>query len=157
MTGPILSQGLSAAGMHNAPMRLSFLALLLTSGLLAVPAQAGPVPPQLSCDVTYAGATQRVQARPVADPYGVPSVDIGGRFFFKAAMVQGPQAVERITLSVYVDTPSQPVLVQQARYLPPYPRGRGGRPADLTGEQRVYAGPLERELIYQCWLDGGRP
>lgn len=33
----------------------------------------------LRCDVSYAGTTHHITARPVADPYGVESVDIGGR------------------------------------------------------------------------------
>lgn len=108
--------------------------------------------PQLVCDVTYAGTTHRVQARPVSEPYEVPSVDIGGRFWLKAVMVQGAGRVERIGIYVYRDTEAQPVLVQHARYLPPYPRRVGTRAVDLTGEQHLYVGPLERELSYRCRL-----
>jgi len=124
--------------------------------LLALPARAAEPAPRLRCDVTYAGATQRIEAGPTADPYAVPSVDIGGRFWFKPVVVQGGGRVERIGLYAYVDTEAQPVLIQHARYLPPYPRGRPGQPVDLTGVQHLYAGPLERELIYQCWLLQGR-
>lgn len=127
-------------------MRWRDLGVMAASALLAVLAQAAS-PAQLVCDVTYAGTTHRVQARPVSEPYEVPSVDIGGRFRFKAVMVQGAGRIERIGIYVYQDTEAQPVLVQHARYLPPYPRG-----VDLTGEQHLYAGPLERELIYRCRL-----
>jgi hypothetical protein len=108
--------------------------------------------PLLRCDVTYAGTTHTVQARPVVDPYPVPSVDIGGRFRFKAVMVGDATRVERILIYAYLDTARQPVLVQQAKYLPPFQVT--DTPYPLTGEQHLYAGPVERELIYHCTLEG---
>lgn len=132
-------------------MRWRDLSLGLAGVVLATAAQAR-TEPQLICDVTYAGSTHRVQAAPVSEPYDVPSVDIAGRFWFKAVMVRSADRVARIGIYVYQDTEAQPVLVQHARYLPPYPRSAGGRPVDLTGEQHLYAGPLERELIYRCLL-----
>ena len=111
--------------------------------------------PQLSCQVTYAGTTQTVLARPVADPYPVPSVDIGGRFWFKAVMVGDADHINRILLYAYQDAKPHPVLVHQAKFLPPYPRTE--QPWAITGQQHVYAGPLERELIYSCTLEGLTP
>ena len=111
--------------------------------------------PLLRCDVTYAGSTQTIEARPVANPYPVPSVDIGGRFRFKAVVVGDDTNVERILLYTYLDAKRQPLLVQQAKYLPPYPVTT--RPYPLTGEQHVYAGVAERELIYSCTLEGVAP
>ena len=111
--------------------------------------------PQLSCQVTYAGTTQTVLARPVVDPYPVPSVDIGGRFWFKAVMVGDADHIKRILLYAYQDAKPHPVLVHQAKYLPPYPRT--SHPWAITGQQHVYAGPLERELIYSCTLEGLTP
>jgi hypothetical protein len=111
---------------------------------------------ELHCDVTYAGATEHLVARPVPDPYTVPATDIRGRFRFKAVLVGTPDSVERVNLYVYQNTPQQPVLVQQARYLPPFARLAGGA-APLTGQQRLYAGPMERELIYSCTLEGLQP
>lgn len=118
--------------------------------------------PQLRCDVTYAGATQVVRASPVSDPYGVAAVDIRGRFRFKAVMVGDGQRIERINLYVYQNTPEQPVLVQQAKYLPPFSAAGSAAPgsatsAALTGQQHVYAGPMQRELIYSCALEGMVP
>jgi hypothetical protein len=78
--------------------------------------------PQLKCQVSYAGSTHTVLARPVADPYPVPSVDIGGRFWFKAVMVSDAAQVRRILLYAYQDAKPHPVLIHQAKYLPPYPR-----------------------------------
>ncbi|WP_416546718.1 hypothetical protein ACHEXK_12840 [Limnohabitans sp. DCL3] len=111
--------------------------------------------PQLSCQVTYAGVTQTVVARPVADPYPVPSVDIGGRFWFKPIMVGTAQKIERIAIYSYLDTPAQPILVHQVKYLPPFPATQTAWP--ITGQNHVYGGPLERELIYSCQLEGWAP
>lgn len=111
--------------------------------------------PLLHCDVSYAGSTHVVQATPVADPYSVPSVDIGGRFLFKAVMVGDAQQVNVIKLYAYLDARRQPVLIQQATYRPPFPGG--ARPLALTGEQHLYGGPVERELIYSCTLQGDQP
>ena len=114
--------------------------------------------PLLTCWVTYAGTTQTVVSRPVADPYPVPSVDIGGRFWFKAVMVGDSRRVDRILLYAYLDASPQPVLIHQAKYLPPFslPKQKGG-PLPLTGLHYLYAGLVERELIYSCNLEGLEP
>lgn len=111
--------------------------------------------PKLTCQVTYAGATHTVVARPVADPYPVPSVDIAGRFQFKAVMVGDAARVDRVVLYTYLDAQPHPVLVHQAKYLPPYPRSV--QPWPITGQQYVYGGPQERELMYSCTLEGLTP
>lgn len=111
--------------------------------------------PLLRCQVAYAGTTHTIEANPVADPYPVPSVDIGGRFRFKAVMVGSNERVERVLLYAYLDAKHQPILVQEAKYLPPYPVS--ATPYLLTGEQHLYAGVVERELIYSCTLQGIQP
>lgn len=116
-------------------------AVSLYAGVL----QAAPL---LRCQVTYAGATQVIEASPVIDPYAVTSVDIGGRFRFKAVMVGSDAQVAYINLYAYIATRRQPVLIQEAKYLPPFTA------VSLTGEQHLYAGPVERELIYRCTLEG---
>lgn len=125
------------------------------SGLGALLCAQAAAEPQLTCQVTYAGATHTVQARPVADPYPVPSVDIAGRFKFKAVMVGDAAQIDRIALYTYRDAEPHPVLVHQAKYLPPYPRS--AQPWPITGQHHVYAGPQERELIYSCTLEGLTP
>jgi hypothetical protein len=119
---------------------------------------------QLHCEVGYAGATQTVKAQPVSDPYPVESVDIGGRFRFKAVMVGTGQQVAYIKLYSYFVGPQQPVLIQLVKYLPPFatpsatdPTERDPRGINLTGTQYLYAGPAERELQYQCFLQRAHP
>lgn len=123
---------------------------------------------QLHCEVGYAGDTQTVKAQPVSDPYPVESVDIGGRFRFKAVMVGTGQRVAYIKLYSYFVGPQQPVLIHLAKYLPPFntplatpsatdPTERDPRGTHLTGTQYLYAGPAERELQYQCFLQNAQP
>ncbi len=115
--------------------------------------------PLLRCHVTYAGTSQSIEATPVTDPYPVPSVDIGGRFRFKAVMVGNTAKLDRIVLYAYFnadsDAGTQPMLIQQVKYWPPFISSAA--PYPLTGEQRLYAGTAERELIYSCTLEGVQP
>lgn len=108
--------------------------------------------PLLQCKMSYAGSTQTLETVPVQDPYPVRSVDVGGRFWFKAVMVGSATAVDYIKLYAYQDALAQAVLVQQVTYLPPFVKD-----TSLTGKQVVYAGPAERELQYECSLKEGAP
>lgn len=129
---------------------------LLLSLMLAGMSTSAAASPRLLCQVNYAGNNRTVVAKPVADVYAVPSVDIGGRFRFKAVMAGSGAQVDRIALYAYrTDDLPQPLLIHQAKYLPPF--ARSSQPLALTGEQRLYAGPLERELIYSCTLEGLTP
>jgi hypothetical protein len=134
-------------------LRLSPFATRVVAGLLLT--QAAFAAPLLRCDVTYAGSTTVIETHPVTDPYPVASVDIGGRFRFKAVMVGDAARVDYIKLYAYLDTPRQPLLVQEATYLPPFKTTAA--PYLLTGEQHLFAGPVERELIYSCTLAGVNP
>lgn len=131
---------------------LRSLAWGISCAALSLGASAAPL---LRCEVSYAGTTHVIEARPVADPYPVASVDIGGRFRFKAVMVGDATRVDRVLLYAYLDTRKQPLLIQEAKYLPPYQSSAA--PYVLTGEQHLYAGPVERELIYSCTLQGVAP
>jgi hypothetical protein len=112
----------------------------------------------LRCEVSYAGTTHAVQTGVVADPYSVASIDIGGRFRFKPVMVGDAGKVQYIKLYSYLETRRQPVLVHAVRYLPPFPSPpEGTNVVHLTGMQFLYAGPVEREMQYQCFLHGVQP
>ena len=128
------------------PIRLCLGALGLVLGLNTAAA------PLLRCQVIYAGTTHTVEAQPVADPYSVPSVAIGGRFLFKPVVVGTAQRIDYIKLYAYLDASRQPVLIQEAKFLPPF--RRSPTPYLLTGIQYLYAGPVERELQYSCTLEG---
>lgn len=124
----------------------------LAAAALGLVSQAAPL---LRCQVSYAGTTHAVEARPVADPYPVPSVDIGGRFRFKAVLVGDASHLDYVKLYAYLDSRRQPILLQEAKYFPPFPAS--ATPYSLTGEQHLYGGPVERELIYSCTLEGVAP
>lgn len=136
------------------------LALVLLAGLtVAVPSRASP---SLVCEVSYGGQTQHITAQPVTDPYPVPSVDIAGRFRFKPVLVVGEgdgvrHGVRRVLVYVYRQAGEQAVLIQQGKYLPPFALSDASGVQPLTGRQYLYAGELERELIYQCSLQGVGP
>jgi len=139
--------------MQNRQMKLLRLishAACLAGGILLT--QTAVAAPVLRCDVTYAGSTTVIDTRPVPDPYPVASVDIGGRFRFKAIMVGDATRVDYIKLYAYLDTSRQPLLIQEVTYLPPFKATP--KPYPLTGEQHLFAGPVERELIYSCTLAG---
>lgn len=125
--------------------------LLLILGFCAT-AQAAP---HLRCEVTYAGQTHVLKAQPVSDPYTVEAVDIGGRFFFKMVMIGSASQVDYIKLYAYLNQDPRPLIVQEVKYLPPFRKTT--QPYLLTGQQHVYADPIERELIYKCWLGGVQP
>ena len=133
------------------PAVFALVCLCLSAGLPSN-ARAAPL---LRCEVSYAGVVHPVVARPVSDPYPVESVAIGERFAFKAVMVGTDTKLERIVLYVYAGSPSRLVMIQEAKHLPPY--RSAPQPYSLTGVQRLYAGPMERELIYQCTLEGVAP
>lgn len=136
------------------------LALVLLAGwAVALPGGAAP---SLVCEVGYGGDTQQVVAHPVTDPYPVPSVDIAGRFRFKPVLVVSEgdgvrHGVRRVLVYVYRQAGEQAVLIQQAKYLPPFASPDASGVRLLTGRQYLYAGELERELFYQCSLQGVGP
>lgn len=128
-------------------------ALLVLTGLMF--GNAACAAPLLRCDVTYAGSTHVVETTPVVDPYPVAASDMGGRFWFKPVMVGQGNRVDYVKLYAYLDTRKQPLLIHEAIHLPPFQAGDA--PYPLTGTHHLYAGPVERELIYSCTLQGVQP
>ena len=142
--------------LRSKPMRLAAMSAAWACWLATGAEAQASAAAQLQCQVTYAGTTHTVLAEPVQDPYPVPAVDIGGRFRFKPIVVGTAQQVERVLVYAYLVDGAQALLIQQAKYLPPWTEA-AKPPRSLTGQQYLYAGPLERELQYNCsWL-GGRP
>lgn len=137
--------------MHFLPPFKTAIAALLGLALTNAATSA----PLLRCEVSYAGSTHVIETHPVTDPYPVPSVDIGGRFWFKPVMVGSASQVAYVKLYTYLDTRTQPLLVHEAIHLPPFPTTT--TPFPLTGQQHVFAGPVERELMYSCTLQGVQP
>lgn len=126
--------------------------MFLLSACFILPSVAGHL---LQCDVSYAGTTYKLKATPTQDPYSVPTVDIGGRFFFKMVLAETNSKLEHVLIYAYLDQQPRPTLLQQVKYAGPFPNSP--KPYALTGEQRVYGGPVERELFYSCWLSTVSP
>jgi hypothetical protein len=106
--------------------------------------------PHLRCEVTYAGSSHVIEAAPGTDPYTTQSIDIDGRFRFKAIMLGTNARLDAVKLYAYYQAKRQDVLIQEAKYLPPFTYSDA--PDSFTGHQYLYAGPLGRELQYGCTL-----
>ena len=126
---------------------------VLMPALLSACASAGAAP-LLHCEVTYAGNTHRLEAAIGGDPYTTESIDIDGRFRFKTVILGTAQKIEAIKLYAYYETRKQPVLIEEAKYLPPF--ANSDSPYALTGLHMLYAPPLGRELQYGCALREGK-
>lgn len=119
-------------------------ALLL---FLSITSQVIAKTPYVDCEVSYAGHAHHIRLIPTNDPYSVQPVDIAERFLFKGVVLQN-NASNHIALSIYLQQENRPLLLQQATYT----QVRPSQNYAFTGEQKVYGGVLERELIYRCWL-----
>lgn len=126
--------------------------LLAAALLFAATVQAAPL---LRCQVSYSGETRTLEAAPVSDPYSVEAWDIGGRFRFKAVVIGDDRRIDYIKLYAYYQAERQPVLLHQAKYLPPF--AASDAPYALTGLNYLYSPDLGRELQYGCALDGVHP
>lgn len=125
-------------------------ALLAT--LFCTAADAAPL---LHCEVTYAGNTHTLETMAGGDPYTTESIDIDGRFRFKAVVLGSVQKIDSVKLYAYYETRRQPVLLEEAKYAPPF--AASDSPYALTGLHFLYAPPLGRELQYGCALREAKP
>jgi len=123
---------------------------LLAPLLLAIAGAPALAAPLLHCEVTYAGSKHIVEVAPGSDPYQTNSIDIDGRFRFKAVVLGGAERIDAIKLYAYYQTRRQPILIQEMKLLPPF--AVSDQPDSLTGRQYLYAPPLGRELQYGCAL-----
>ena len=117
---------------------------------LALSAALCHAAPLLRCEVTYAGATQEVRVHPTNQPYLVQPINIADRFSFKVVMSAPKGQLAHVLIYAYLQQEPRPLLLQEAQYFPPFPSPTSRK--SLTGVQHLYGGPIERELIYQCWL-----
>lgn len=107
--------------------------------------------PLLRCTIEQGGKILLHEAIPVQDPYAVASIDINGRFRFKAVVVGDAGSVEYVKVYAYDSPKRQPVLIQYAKYLQPKVQ-QGPDATGLTGVQVVYSPRLGRDMQYQCTL-----
>jgi len=128
-----------------------FLSIALSISLLS---HAGTVAaltkPLLSCEVTYAGTTHKIDTLISIDPYLAPLHDIGGRFQFKAVMIGTQKTIEYIKLYAYLQGNELDIPIHQATYKKPSLISKKRKP--LTPMNHLFAGEVEREMQYQCFL-----
>jgi len=107
--------------------------------------------PQLQCAFELNGHSETHVFKPVTDPYLAESIDIGGRFRFKAVVLASANQVDLINLYVYYQTRRQPMILQHAKFNKPtlQPSSQAN---SLTGRIAVYSPFLGKELVYSCSL-----
>ncbi|MFZ6689033.1 hypothetical protein ACO0K0_14930 [Undibacterium sp. SXout11W] len=106
--------------------------------------------PLLRCYATYAGETQIIDTQLSDNPYQIEAIDIGGRFKLKTEMNGHQQTINYIKIYAYFQTSHGDVPIHEASYYPPFQLQ--SEIIALTPVNRLYAGPLERELQYRCTL-----
>lgn len=109
--------------------------------------------PLVHCTLKYAVTTRQVEIRPAQEPYEVASVPVGERFSFKGVLRAGPNG----SLNLYVydreREPNREVVLQEVKYVAPFPGSRADAEFGFTGHQFVYS-PSGREFEYWCAWSG---
>jgi hypothetical protein len=132
-----------------------FLTIALFFGMMscayAANATASPI---LRCEVSYAGTTHTIDTSFIQDPYLAPMHDIGGRFSFKAVMMGTNKKIDYIKLYAYLQGRELDIPIHQATYRKPIHTNKTMKV--LTPINHLYAGEVEREMQYQCFLGGNQ-
>ena len=139
-----------ASPTHSTRRRSSYggIACLLLALLHSPnPAFAAPL---LRCYATYADETQIIDARVSTDSYQLTPIDVGGRFKLKAEMHGEASTIDYIKIYAYFQTAHGDVPIHEASYYPPFQLK--SEETLFTPMNRLYAGPLERQLQYHCTL-----
>jgi hypothetical protein len=136
----------------RAPFRR--LAVTSIAGVLGCAAPSHPCPrvpapaPRVECTYSADGDARTVRVDPAPDPYRVPELAAGDRFAIKFVYVTAPSDLASLRVYAFQLTDGVPVIVHEAKYLPPFGAGRDG----FTGRQLVYDDD-GRELAYACaWV-----
>jgi len=121
--------------------------IVLGMGLvLCAVCSAAPLDSRLQCKLFAGGEDHQFIFIPTAHPYRAKPIDLE-RFRFKAVLSANAEHIENIKITVSYRTEKQPLILQQATYLPPFVSYQS-----LTGRQQLYSPNLGRELIYDCTM-----
>lgn len=139
--------------MTNLFSRFKVPIMVLLSCTYFTPAIAAKTP-QLNCDLSYAGSTHHIKANIIDNPYLAEIHDVGGRFSFKAVMLSSKGKLSAIKLYAYLQGRDKDFPIHEAIFLPPFPlaNSKTKQAIALTPINHLYAGEVERELLYQCFL-----
>ena len=112
--------------------------------------------PHLKCQFELNGHSESHTFKPVSDPYLAQSIDIGGRFRFKAVLMTTGNQVDLVNLYVSYQTRRQPIILQHSKFTAPAVHGFSQANA-LTGRVALYSPFLGKELVYGCSLQEAAP
>jgi len=129
---------------HSAALVVSITALASALGCARA-----TTPPPVECTIEYGGAAQKTLVRPTDDPYRVPTLKIEDAFEFKAAADAAPLDAAALAFYAYYTTDRGPVIAEETKYRPPFPRNAPSLNGNFTGTHHVY-GPDGEELVYSC-------
>jgi len=132
--------------MLNHQFSILKLVVLGMSLVVCAVCSAAPLDSRLQCKLFAGGEDHQFVFVPTPHPYRVKPVDLE-RFRFKAILSANSEQIENIKISVSYRTEKQPLILQQATYLPPFVSHQS-----LTGRQQLYSPNLGRELIYDCTM-----
>ena len=127
------------------PSSLKLIVLGMSLVLCAV-CSAAPLDSRLQCKLFVGGEDHQFVFAPTTHPYRARPIDLE-RFRFKAIVSANAEHIENIKITVSYRTEKQPLILQQATYLPPFVSHQS-----LTGRQQLYSPNLGRELIYDCTI-----
>ncbi|MFZ5891802.1 MAG: hypothetical protein ACOY0T_12170 [Myxococcota bacterium] len=105
----------------------------------------------VECTLNYATTTQVVKVRATREPYAVRPTLVAERFAFKAVFTEGAGGTASINLYVYSRTPEGDRLLQEVKYVAPFPGSAANAKFGFTGHQFVYSNDA-REFDYWCAL-----
>ena len=128
---------------------LFFTASVLLSCVGGSACRRSTIGPLVRCTLKYEVTTRQVEIRPAREPYEVASVPVGERFSFKGVLRTEPKG----SLNLYVydreREPSRELVLQEVKYVAPFPGSRADAEFGFTGHQYVYS-PSGREFEYWC-------
>jgi hypothetical protein len=107
--------------------------------------------PQLQCNFELNGNNETHVFKTVADPYLAESIDVGGRFRFKAVVLASSNEVDLVNLYVSYQTRRQPMILQHSKFIKPTLL-KNSEANSLTGRVALYSPFLGKELVYGCSL-----
>jgi hypothetical protein len=122
---------------------------LLAAGLAVCGCEGGSRVQAAECVLDYGGESRTVVVEPTSDPYRVQPLNIDDVFEFKAVYVTAPADVAVLDLYTYHVSERGPVIIEQTKYRPPFPKNGPGAAGTFTGSHYVY-GPNGAEFLYSC-------
>ena len=128
--------------------------LLLTTTLLLLfveksACRSPTIEPLVRCTLKYAVTTRQVEIRPTREPYEVASVPVGERFSFKGVLRAGSKGALNLYVYDREREPNRELVLQEVKYVAPFPGSRADAEFGFTGHQYVYS-PSGREFEYWC-------